>query len=54
MAPPLLTKYLMLDENTAGQVVIPAIEDTEDGTQEEDDSYTDSTDQGMSTPALAG
>ena len=31
----------------------PAIEDTEDDTEEEDESYTDSTNEGMSTPALA-
>jgi len=33
--------------------VIPAIEDTEDP-KEEDESYTDSTNEGMSTPAPAG
>ncbi|PUU79266.1 hypothetical protein B9Z19DRAFT_1125437 [Tuber borchii] len=39
-------------ENTAGQVVTLAIEDTEDDTEEKNESYTDSTDEGMSTPAL--
>jgi len=53
MAPLLLTNNLILDENTTRQVVTPAIEDTEDDTEQEDESYTDSTDEGTSTTALA-
>ncbi|PUU79267.1 hypothetical protein B9Z19DRAFT_1125440 [Tuber borchii] len=41
-------------ENTAGQVVIPAIENTEDDSGEENESYTDSTEEGLSASALAG
>ncbi|PUU80757.1 hypothetical protein B9Z19DRAFT_1063209 [Tuber borchii] len=41
------------DENTARQVATLTIEDTEDDTAGED-SYSDSTDEDMSTPALAG
>ncbi|PUU79268.1 hypothetical protein B9Z19DRAFT_1125442 [Tuber borchii] len=40
--------------NTAGQVITLAIEDTEDDTEEENESSTHSTDEGMSTQALAG
>ena len=47
----LLTNNLILDENSAGQA---GIEATEGDTEEADESYTDSTDEGTLTPALAG